>query len=239
MTRTILVTGFVALVFAGVVILANLHPSAEFESEAERAPAISEYILENFQEQTGAENAVAAIYLNYRVYDTLFEALLLLIAIVGIIHFFRIGIRNDKLVTQRRSLAGAGRAITGGQEIVSRITGFLYPFVILFGLYVIVNGHDTPGGGFQGGAILATLFIGRFIVKPVNDINAELLHDVEQALFVFILLVPIVFLFYQLNDQFPGLNEAFLILMNVLIGLKVCLGLTIVVFRFGFDEENL
>jgi multicomponent Na+:H+ antiporter subunit B len=239
MTRTILVTAFVALVFAGVVILANLHPSAEFESEAERAPDISAYILDNFQEQTGAENAVAAIYLNYRVYDTLFEALLLLIAIVGIIHFFRIGIRNDKLVTQRRSLAGAGRAITGGQEIVSRITGFLYPFVILFGLYVIVNGHDTPGGGFQGGAILATLFIGRFIVDPVNDINAELLHDVEQALFVFILLVPIVFLFYQLNDQFPGLNEAFLILMNVLIGLKVCLGLTIVVFRFGFDEENL
>ena len=164
----------------------------------------------------GADNAVAAIYLNYRLYDTLFEALLLLIAIVGIIHFFRIGIRNDKLVTQRRSLAGAGRAVSGGQEIVSRITGFLYPFVILFGFYVIVNGHDTPGGGFQGGAILATLFIGRFIVKPVNDINAQLLHDVEQALFVFIMLVPIVFLFYQLNDRFPGLNEAFLILMNVM-----------------------
>ncbi|MFP4376719.1 MAG: MnhB domain-containing protein [Spirochaetales bacterium] len=238
MIRTILVTAFVALVFAGVIILANAHPSAEFDVSAQQTD-ISDYILSNFQEQTGAENAVAAIYLNYRVYDTLFEALLLLIAIVGIIHFFRIGIRNDKLVAQRRTLAGAGRSISGGQEIVSRMTGFLYPFVILFGLYVIVNGHDTPGGGFQGGAILATLFIGRFIVKPVNDINAELLHDVEQALFVFILLIPIMFLFYQLNDQYPGLNEAFLILMNVLIGLKVCLGLTIVVFRFGFDEENL
>lgn len=240
MTRTILVTIFVAVVFVGVMFLANVHGTAQIDPEAAGLTDVPEYVLDNFQEQTGAENAVAAIYLNYRVYDTLFEALLLLIAIVGIIHFFRIGIRNEELVAQRRSaLASAGRAIAGGQEIVGRITGFLYPFVILFGLYVIVNGHDTPGGGFQGGAILATLFIGRFIVNPVNDINAEVLHDVEQALFAMILLVPVIFLFYQYNRAFPALNEAFLILMNVLIGIKVCLGLTIVVFRFGFDEENL
>lgn len=123
--------------------------------------------------------------------------------------------------------------------VVGYMTGLLYPFVIIFGLYVIVNGHNTPGGGFQGGAILATLFIGRFIVNPVNDINAEFLHDVEQALFALIMLVPVIFLFYQLNTTLPWLNEPFLILMNLLIGVKVCLGLTIVVFRFGFDEESL
>jgi multicomponent Na+:H+ antiporter subunit B len=243
MIRQILVTAFVAIVFAGVVLLANIYPEAEFARNADFVD-VPEYVLGNFQEQTGADNAVAAIYLNYRVYDTLFEALLLLIAIVGIIHFFRIGIRNDELgasfAAQRRSsFSSAGKSIAGGQEIVSRITGFLYPFVILFGLYVIVNGHDTPGGGFQGGAILATLFIGRFIVNPINDIDAHVLHDVEQALFAMIVLVPVVFLFYQFNTTIPALNEAFLILMNVLIGIKVCLGLTIVVFRFGFDEENL
>jgi len=123
--------------------------------------------------------------------------------------------------------------------VVGYMTGLLYPFVIIFGLYVIVNGHNTPGGGFQGGAILATLFIGRFIVNPVNDINAEFLHDVEQVLFTLIMLVPIIFLFYQLNNRLPWLNEPFLIMMNLLIGVKVCLGLTIVVFRFGFDEESL
>lgn len=123
--------------------------------------------------------------------------------------------------------------------IVGTITGLLYPFVILFGLYIIVNGHDTPGGGFQGGAILATLFIGRFIVNPRNDIRAQLLHDIEQAIFVPLLLFPVVFLLYGLNREFPGLNTPFLVVMNTLIGFKVCLGLTIVVFRFGFDRENL
>jgi multicomponent Na+:H+ antiporter subunit B len=244
MIRTVLVTAFVGLVFVGVIILANLYPSAGIDPSTTGMVDVPQYFLDNFQEHTGAENAVAAIYLNYRVYDTLFEALLLLIAIVGIIHFFRIGIRNTdlgaSLAAQRRaSFSHAGRVAQGRQELVGWITGFLYPFVILFGLYVIVNGHDTPGGGFQGGAILATLFIGRFIVNPINDINAGVLHDVEQALFAMIMLVPVIFLFYQYNRSFPALNEAFLILMNVLIGVKVCLGLTIVVFRFGFDEENL
>lgn len=124
------------------------------------------------------------------------------------------------------------------QNFVSTMTGFLYPFVIVFGFYVILNGHNTPGGGFQGGAILATLFIGRFIVNPLNDIDAHLLHDIEQALFSLIIVVPVLFLFYQINRAYPVLNEAFLVLMNVLIGIKVCLGLTIVVFRFGFDEET-
>lgn len=124
------------------------------------------------------------------------------------------------------------------EAIVGVMTGLLYPFVIIFGFYVILNGHNTPGGGFQGGAILATLFIGRFIVNPINDIDAEFLHDLEQALFALIVALPVVFLFYQLNRVWPILNEPFLILMNILIGIKVCLGLTIVIFRFGFDEEN-
>ncbi len=93
MTR-ILVTLFVAVVCAAVLLLANLYPAAETPGVEE--PQLREYFVDNFQEDTGAENAVAAIYLNYRVYDTLFEALLLLIAIVGIIHFFRVGLRKDK-----------------------------------------------------------------------------------------------------------------------------------------------
>ena len=127
----------------------------------------------------------------------------------------------------------------GAEALVGRFTGLLYPFVIVVGVYIIFNGHDTPGGGFQGGAILATLFIGRLIVLPINDINAHLLHDVEQAMFVLIVLIPVFFLFFQFHRFYPWLNEPFLIAMNVLIGLKVALGLTIVVFRFGFDEEVL
>lgn len=47
------------------------------------------YYIENFYQDTGATNAVTAIYLNYRLFDTFFETLLLLVSVIGIIYFSR------------------------------------------------------------------------------------------------------------------------------------------------------
>ncbi len=43
--------------------------------------------------------------------------------------------------------------------IVKQVTRFLLPLIQLFSLYVIFHGHYSPGGGFQGGALLAASFI--------------------------------------------------------------------------------
>lgn len=47
------------------------------------------YLTNNFYQDTAAGNAVAGIYLDYRVFDTLFETLLLLVSVIGIIYFSR------------------------------------------------------------------------------------------------------------------------------------------------------
>lgn len=41
-------------------------------------------------------------------------------------------------------------------RIVGYIASVFYPFCLVFGLYVVTHGHLTPGGGFQGGAVIAT-----------------------------------------------------------------------------------
>ncbi len=41
-------------------------------------------------------------------------------------------------------------------KIVRTAANLLYPFILIFGFYVIIHGHLTPGGGFQGGAVIAT-----------------------------------------------------------------------------------
>ena len=43
--------------------------------------------------------------------------------------------------------------------IVKVVCRRLVPFVQIFGLYVIMHGHSSPGGGFQGGVILASSFM--------------------------------------------------------------------------------
>ena len=75
---------FVVLLMGFVLYLAN--------GEREILPnEVSRYYIENFTADTGAGNAVAAIYLNYRMYDTIFEALILVTSVVGMLHFFTIG----------------------------------------------------------------------------------------------------------------------------------------------------
>lgn len=55
----------------------------------DKARDLVTYYINNAYEQTGGVNVVTAIYLNYRVFDTLFETLLLLISIIAIIYFSR------------------------------------------------------------------------------------------------------------------------------------------------------
>lgn len=55
----------------------------------EGADELYKYITSNFLADTGSTNAVSGIYLDYRVFDTLFETLLLLVSVIGIIYFSR------------------------------------------------------------------------------------------------------------------------------------------------------
>jgi multicomponent Na+:H+ antiporter subunit B len=41
-------------------------------------------------------------------------------------------------------------------KIVRTLSNITFPFIMIFGLYVIAHGHLTPGGGFQGGAVAAS-----------------------------------------------------------------------------------
>jgi multicomponent Na+:H+ antiporter subunit B len=61
-------------------------------------------------------------------------------------------LRPGKDEQQRRRLPDAGRMLHG-----TRLAGYvLLPASLILGADVVVHGHLTPGGGFQGGVILAT-----------------------------------------------------------------------------------
>ena len=78
--KTLLSILFVFGAFVAVVAISHRHEEAQ-------QPILYEYMIANFYEDTAAHNAVAAILLNYRMYDTMFEALILLTAIIGMKQF--------------------------------------------------------------------------------------------------------------------------------------------------------
>lgn len=80
MIRRILILFFCLAAAGFVLVVYN-------ESEMLPDPSLVEYYLKNFQEETFAQNAVAAIYLNYRMFDSIFETLILLVSVTAVINF--------------------------------------------------------------------------------------------------------------------------------------------------------
>lgn len=81
MKRRRIIASFVFVVFIFIVIL-----SQDIESVM-GSTDLFEFYISNFNLDTAANNAVAAIYLNYRLFDTFFETLLLVLSVIGIIYF--------------------------------------------------------------------------------------------------------------------------------------------------------
>ncbi len=55
--------------------------------------------------------------------------------------------------------------------IIKTLARLLVPFIQLFGLYVIMHGHSSPGGGFQGGVILGASFILLAVAYGIDEVK--------------------------------------------------------------------
>ncbi len=120
--------------------------------------------------------------------------------------------------------------------VLQLIIGLLYPFMLLYGFHIILNGQFTPGGGFQGGCILATLFVARYVVFPVDDMDSERMHIIERLFLVLILVIPVLLLFTGVVSRYPAYRPLYLMIMDLVIGVEVAFGLGVAVLRFAFFQ---
>jgi multicomponent Na+:H+ antiporter subunit B len=98
-------------------------------------------------------NMVSAINFDIRGLDTLGEEFMLLAAITGTVVLLR-GRRGEN--TTDRAMRLPGRAILPRSEAVVLACRLAGALLVVFGLYIVVHATVTPGGGFQGGVILAS-----------------------------------------------------------------------------------
>ncbi len=125
-------------------------------------------------------------------------------------------------------------SVSESSVIIQAMTALLYPFMVLYGFYIIINGRYTPGGGFQGGSILACLFIARYVVYPVNDLSGAYLRHIQRIFLSLILITPLLLLFSGFINQYPMWRPHYLTLMDCLIGIQVGFELGVVVLQFAF-----
>ena len=73
--------------------------------------------------------------------------------------------------------------------VIQTVCRFFIPFMQAYGLYVLAHGHGSPGGGFQGGCILAASFILMTISYDLKEVKrrfSEKLNVLFCSLGVFI-----------------------------------------------------
>ena len=138
------------MIFFLFFVVSQFPPFGAADTPANSSPVITRYLTDGMRE-TGAVNVVAGVILDYRAFDTLGESHVLFTA--ASIVFILLLAEKEKEESEK------DKAILRKDLILQKTAFILSPFIFLFGIYVILNGHLGPGGGFSGGALIGAAMI--------------------------------------------------------------------------------
>ncbi len=201
-------------------------------------PVARDYLAEHAEGETGAVNIVSAIYLGYRAFDTLGETIVLLIAVSGTVAMVtllkkssedeHIAVTLNFILEEEKKSHHRLRT-----HLLEVVTGKIGPVILLFGFYVVIHGHISPGGGFQGGAIIASGIIFFILGNPHRregtEVQSAVLHIMESGAFLLFLSAAVATLFSNgsiLANPFVN-REVYIIALNSFIGVKVGAGISL------------
>ena len=221
--RTTLATALASLVIASAIAFAFL--------TLPEPQGLQERVAENLAD-AGAENPVTAVLLNFRGWDTLLESIVLLAALLGI-------------WTLARDEAWGGRAgprhVTRPGGVLAQFGRVLPPIGLLVGIYLVWAGSKQPGGAFQGGTVLAAVWI---VTIMAGLMQAPRVAD--RALRAALVIGPVIFLALAVAGVvvgaflvFPPAHAGWLILaIEAVLTLSIAVTLAMLVFGPPEEEEK-
>ncbi len=227
-----------ALILMLLTAVSHLPPIGAADNPASNEVA-AKYIEDGLQD-TGAVNIVTGMILDYRAFDTFGESNVLFIATCTVL----ILLRSDKKKEKHEEEAEQRQEQhyePKDDSILQRVTFLLFPIIVIFGIYVILNGHISPGGGFSGGAIIGAgliLYTNAFGFEKLNRFFTEKTYKcISFVSLSFYCLAKSYSFFTGANHLESGipLGEAGAILSSGLIlPLNICVGLVVASTMYAF-----
>ena len=187
-------------------------------------------------DNTGATNFVTGMILDYRAFDTLGESFVLFTAVTCVF----ILLKELKPKKEKKDLF-----VLTNDPILKTCCSLIVPIILLFGIYVILNGSISPGGGFSGGAIVGAGLILYSLVfgheKMSKFFNAKIFKAITSCSLLCYCLCKAYSFFTSVNgyhnlfDDLIALQTAGNIFSGGLIFiLNVCVGLVVSCTMYGF-----
>ncbi len=223
----------IALIVMLVVTVSYLPPVGDPGNPAHNE-VVEKYIEDGMQD-TGAVNIVAGMILDYRAFDTFGEANVLYIATVVVMLLMR----DDK--RKKGEDSTDMNYEPRFDKILQQVTFVLFPLIMIFGIYVVLNGHLSPGGGFSGGAIMGAgliLYLNAFGIEKMRKFFTENTHKyVCVAALSFYCLAKSYSFFTGANHLESIISQGVpgrIISAGLILPLNICVGLVVACTMYSF-----
>lgn len=225
--RAVAACGIVALlgvVFAQVI-------GAHVEPDALR-PLAASYVRLSPEALT-TPNVITGILMAWRSFDTLGEVAVLYMVAASL------GLLLQPVGTfgaaDTPPPPDAGEIVDSGRQV-------LFPMILTFGAYVVFNGHLSAGGGFQGGAIVASGVMLLMIANPGASVNVAALSLLESAVGLLFVTIGVLGMVYAGGFLDPTILPAGRLgdfisagaipVTSALLGIKVGAELSVILHKF-------
>ena len=169
--------------------------------------------------ETGAENVIAGMILNYRGFDTFGESCVLFLALCCVTQL--LWATDDKIKAEGEKSQKEARS----DLILATCGKLIIPFVLVFGVCILFNGHISPGGGFSGGSVLGAsviLFAVTYGAKSVSRFFTKAVFNIVRISGLMIYAVMFGIYIYQgANGIESDLAHYIVLVIDLAVGLVV------------------
>lgn len=193
---------------------------------------VSARYIEQGLKETGAVNIVTGMILDYRAFDTFGESCVLFIASCCVLALLRVDKgsgSDDRIYEPKEDL------------ILQWCAKILVPVILIFGIYIILNGHLSPGGGFSGGAVIGSgliLYLNAFgFRKTERFFNGKVYRRITVSALMFYCLAKSYSFFTGANHLESGIplgNPGDIISSGLILPLNICVGMVVACTMYAF-----
>lgn len=193
--------------------------------------------------QRHATDTVNAITYDYRGFDTLGEEFILFSAVTGVLLLLRPEKHKSKETEEANPASYEDRAALS--DTVQVFTTAIFGFSVLFGIYIGTHGQLTPGGGFQGGVILAAGAMLLYIAENTEAFRRIVSHPMVEffeglgaaaygliGLAALAVGAPFLTNFLPLGKTGDVFSSGTIALISACVGVEVTAAFTLVTFEY-------
>ena len=206
---------------------------------------VSARYIEKGLQETGAVNIVTGMILDYRAFDTLGESTVLFTAAMVVLFLLRLDPESEKYSQLARTMREAPHADNFYEPrhdaILQMTAKILTPIIILLGIYVVLNGHLSPGGGFSGGAIMGAGLMIYVTAFGFKDIRRFFTYKTYQRVVLCSLLTYAAskcYSFYtganDIHSIIPLGTPGAILSSGLILVLNICVGLIVTCTMYAF-----